>query len=87
VLCFGQVFCAYIGFEKYPKLYVWGSGSAPNANESHYRPLMRMIIIYALAKRDQISGSGRPNFASGRIFRVQYTLNQGVEWCDERDFI
>ena len=38
---------------------------------------MRMILIYTLAKRDQISGSGRPNFASGRIFRVQYALIQG----------
>ena len=40
---------------------------APNENDYHLRPGLR----------DQISGSGRPNFASGRIFRVQYTLNQG----------
>ena len=52
---------------------MWGTAADANENQSHYRPQMRMILIYALAKRDHIGASGRLNFASPRFSMVKYT--------------
>ena len=38
---------------------MWGTARDANENQSHYRPQMRMILIYALAKRDPIRLYGR----------------------------